>query len=501
MATPIGYQWLISNLALDVPSPAQISLVGEKDSPDRYREKRVRIFRNAYRVDDDPVSHLSFALKHEPLDLAVIDRAMEKIDTKTLESHFGKHLGRYERKIGFYYEFLTGQDLDVPKITTGNYVDLLDAEEYFTAPEEKNKKWRINNNLLGTREFCPVVRKTLRLKEFVAKDFDVKVRNLMSSYPSSIILRANQYLCLKETRSSFLIEREEPKGDRIQRFVQTLQRMKTLSVLTKEDLIRIQNMIVGRRFASKDYRADQNYVGERLGNGTDIVHYIPPSPDSVPSMMKGLLDTMSRIRKHVHPVIQAAGISFGFVFIHPFDDGNGRIHRFLIQEILARENFTPENAIFPVSAHILNDMADYDKCLGVFSEKVMEISQYDIDAEGVVFKRNDTDFLCRYFDATAMAEYLFKVIEETLEVDIPAELDYLLRYERAKKEMQTIVDMPDNKIDLFIQVCRQNDGILSGSKRKKLFPILSDDEVARLARTVKNHLPVEKSQTGLPPGM
>ncbi|MGC8501370.1 MAG: hypothetical protein ACP5OS_09450 [Leptospirillia bacterium] len=170
-------------------------------------------------------------------------------------------------------------------MTAGNYIDLLDPEEYFTALADKSQKWRINNNLLGTPAFCPVVRKTSALKDFIAKNLDKKVQDLMASYPSSVIIRANQYLYLKETKSSFLIEREEAKGDRIQRFVQLLHRRNAFSDMKKEDFIRIQNMIVDPRFASTDYRTDQNYVGERLGKGTEIVHYISPSPSSVGSMM------------------------------------------------------------------------------------------------------------------------------------------------------------------------------------------------------------------------
>ena len=44
---------------------------------------------------------------------------------------------------------------------------------------------------------------------------------------------------------------------------------------------------------------------------------------------------------NVAPVVHAAAIAFGFVFVHPFEDANGRIHRFLIHNILARSRFTP----------------------------------------------------------------------------------------------------------------------------------------------------------------
>jgi Fic family protein len=36
-----------------------------------------------------------------------------------------------------------------------------------------------------------------------------------------------------------------------------------------------------------------------------------------------------------YPVLFAAIITFSFVIIHPLEDGNGRIHRYLIHHVLA----------------------------------------------------------------------------------------------------------------------------------------------------------------------
>ena len=41
------------------------------------------------------------------------------------------------------------------------------------------------------------------------------------------------------------------------------------------------------------------------------------------------------------PILAAALIAFGSVFIPPFEDGNGRIHRFLIHHVLAEKGFAP----------------------------------------------------------------------------------------------------------------------------------------------------------------
>jgi Fic family protein len=70
--------------------------------------------------------------------------------------------------------------------------------------------------------------------------------------------------------------------------------------------------------------------------------------------------------------LAAALISFGFVFIHPFVDGNGRLHRYLIHHVLAKKNFSEQGIIFPVSAAMLNQINDYRICLESFSKPLLE---------------------------------------------------------------------------------------------------------------------------------
>lgn len=55
--------------------------------------------------------------------------------------------------------------------------------------------------------------------------------------------------------------------------------------------------------------------------------------------------------------------------------------------------------------------------------------------------------------------------------------------------MRDIVDMPDRDADLFIKLCLQNAGELSSTKHKSHFPLLSDDEVERLERAVRDNMP------------
>jgi hypothetical protein len=66
--------------------------------------------------------------------------------------------GQYARRAGFFYEYLTGRQLDFPGVMAGNYVSALDEEIYVTSSQStNNQRWRVRDNLPGTRAFCPTV--------------------------------------------------------------------------------------------------------------------------------------------------------------------------------------------------------------------------------------------------------------------------------------------------------------------------------------------------------
>jgi len=173
------------------------------------------------------------------------------------------------------------------------------------------------------------------------------------------------------------------------------------------------------------------------------------------------------------------------VFLHPFEDGNGRIHRFLIHNVLARRGFTPEGLMFPVSAAMLKNPVEYDASLEAFSKPLMPLVEYDLDEEGRMTVHNDTAVWYRFIDMTPQAEALFDFIEKTIETELVEELDFLVNYDRTKAAIQEIVDMPDRQIDLFIRFCLQNHGQLSASKRASHFEALTEEEIARMEQAVQ----------------
>ena len=97
---------------------------------------------------------------------------------------------------------------------------------------------------------------------------------------------------------------------------------------------------------------------------------------------------------------------------------------------------------------------------------------------------NDTATWYRYIDMTSQAEALFRFIDQTIDTELANELAFLVNYDKTRKAIQEIVDMPDRQIDLFIRFCLQNNGRLSARKRASHFDFLSDEEIASLEQAV-----------------
>lgn len=431
--------------------------------------------------------HLEFALKYDGVHLAQLDLLFQRpVEAEVLAYIRSKPTGKYARRLWFLYEFLTGRVLPLADLKRGNYVDLLEPEEYYTVqPARRSRRHRINDNLLGGRGFCPVVRRTEALRNFESADLAERCRDVVSGYSERVLRRALDYLYTRETKSSFAIEHDDISSDRIGRFLALLQRAEREDFCDAEGLVSLQNRIVPEPFQESGYRKNQNYVGETIVWNKQRIHYISPKPEDVADLVDGLIEAHRRIESgDVFAVIHAAVIAYGFVFIHPFEDGNGRIHRFLIHNILARRGFTPNGLMFPVSATMLRSARDYEASLESFSRQLTPLVNYWVDDEGQLTVYNDTARWYRYIDLTAQAEALFRFIESTIDTELPQELAFLASYDGTRRAIQHIVDMPDRKIDLFIQCCLQNGGRLSPRKRAQ-FSFLSDEEMELLEAAVR----------------
>jgi hypothetical protein len=277
-----GSQWLKEHYHLSGFDITHSSYIGSNESVELTSKGTVeQVYGMKYAPSGpSPLLHLEFSLKYDDLNLDFLKTVFEKIPAEEIVTFIeSSPSGKYARKIGFLYELLTGHLLPIKRQITGNYTDLLDARKYVTGKTVKNARWRVNNNLLGTPSFCPVVRRTKLLSELLRQDIGEKIEQLEKSFPPDIFRRAVNYLYHKETRSSYEIERERPSPDRMERFIYLLGNAGTeqaTPLLDEKYLVKLQNTIVDPRFAAKSFRNFQNYIGQTLPNYQDIIHYICP---------------------------------------------------------------------------------------------------------------------------------------------------------------------------------------------------------------------------------
>ena len=493
-STPAGYDALVDRFDLHVIPNWHHSSISQSTIRGTYADATtggvVEVYPQFLTPQDSLGGQLEFALKYDGTNLEILSALFEKAPEEELLAYIrSKPTGKYARRLWYLFELLTGKRLPMEDLNTGNYVDLLETDEYYTAEPIRVRRQRVNDNLLGDARFSPLVRRTEKLDSFEKKDLSSRCRQLLEGYPRDILHRALSYLYTKETRSSFEIENVTLDSSRTGRFTALLATAEKKDFFTKPELIDLQNRIVDERFRDPDYRQSQNYIGEAV-SWREKIHFVAPKPSDLSALMEGMFTAHRRMEAgKIHPLVHAAAIAFGFVYLHPFEDGNGRIHRFLIHNILARKGFTPPGAIFPVSAAMLQDKDAYDAALERFSAPLLLLVEYRLDHQGRMTVQNETALRYRYIDMTAQTEALFLFVERVIETDLVNELDFLCHYDKAKSALQAIVDMPDRLMDLFIRLCVQNHGVLAASKRKHHFSMLSDEEVAQMQQAIKeSHL-------------
>jgi hypothetical protein len=479
-ATPAGYAALIEAYNLPVPVPRTLCAIGTKHR--MFQAAKWRIYTPRHAPEATLEGHLTFALKNEGLDLAVLKRLFLAVtEGEIAEFVRKKPTGVYTRRIWFLYEWLLGRQLNLPAADKVSYVDAVDTDLQFAGLGQNSVRHRVRNNLPGTPEFCPLVFRTEALNQYIAQDLKERARVVVSEVPKDLLARTAAFLLLKDSKSSYVIEGERPPQDRIQRWGRAIGEAGR-APLDEQEFLRLQRIVIGdERFVKLGFRDEGGFVGEHdRDTQRPIPDHISARPEDLASLMRGLIAFDHTAETELDPVIAAAVLAFGFVYIHPFDDGNGRIHRYLMHHVLARRGFNPAGVHFPVSAAILDRINEYKSVLESYSGRLLPHIKWEATQKGNVKALNDTADFYRFFDATPHAEFLYACVRQTIEQDLPNETRYLQNFDTFRAGVEKLVDMPERTLNNLLGFLRQNGGQLSRRARESEFADLTADEVARI---------------------
>lgn len=489
----VGYGALIAHYKLPVPYPQILSLIS--DNKKNYEKDNWKIYRERYAIDDELYKHLVFALKYEGVDLLVFKKLFECIGASTVKEILQiEPTGQYSRKVWFLYEWLMVEKLDIPDLAIKKAVPLIDEKLQYAIKGVSSPRHKIINNLPGTLNFCPLIRKTEKIEKYIQSDIRKQKNKYLDRVSKDLLQRASTYLLLKDSKASFTIEGEKPRSNRAARWGKAIGQA-GINELDINELSRLQQIVIeNARFTTMGIREQQGFVGDREEVSQE------PIPDHISARFEDLLQLMDGwtntnkllIERDMDPVLVAAEIAFGFVFIHPFVDGNGRLHRYIIHHVLAKMNYTQQGMIFPVSASILDHKKDYQEVLEHFSHPILEHINWETTPDNNVKVLNETIDYYRYFDATLPAEFLYDCVQDTIENIIPTEVRYLERYEEFKRFIDDDYEMPDKLVSLLVSFLRKGMGKLSKRALKKEFSELENKEIQDIETKFQEIFEIEK---------
>ena len=492
----LGYRWLAEHYGVEPVQPFRIE---SRLARSRLTERKDGFTHESYPPHFQPADtlagHLTFAFKREGIHLEFLARLFAVLPQAALESWIhAEPSGQYARRAGFFYEYLSGRLLKFSGVNSGNYIDALDPDLYLTASQPENiSRWRVRDNLPGNADYCPLVWRSDKVRAAENYDCASHLHALESEYGEDLLIRSAVWLTVKESKASFAIEREDKHIGRVQRFAAVMEKRcgQYANPLEDSAITALQSEILGPRAIRTGRRQSPVFVGAVDSTFVPVVHYVAPHWKDTAAMMTGL-SVFADLTIGKPALLRAAVLSFGFVYIHPMTDGNGRISRFLINDVLRRDQAIPAPFVLPVSATITSSSSNrrsYDQILEIFSRPLMQRYQHQLRfgpeitaADGIRTNLyfdayEDARPAWRYPDLTEHVEYLAQVIEITIDTEMRNEASYLRKMRKARLEIKEFIEGPDADIDRLIRSLRDNKGTLS-NKLKHDFPMLDEADLA-----------------------
>jgi Fic family protein len=415
------------------------------------------------------LDHVLFALKNEGVNMQVLAQALPKVPAQDMVAAISAApTGVYIRVACFLWEFFNDTELQGLPTIAGPTVDVFDARRYITTKGTRNAKWRVNFNGLGSLRYCVTVERTPAIEALLAADILGSAQRFVANLAPMAAERAMSWAYLHETHSSFAIEKEQPSHTKAEAFVALLRQASQASLLDESYLVALQNVCITNPLdQAAGYRHQQNWLRGPL-RGSVGISYVPPPPDWVPGLMDDLLTFANEAPKQIDPLVCAAVVSFSFVFIHPFMDGNGRLSRFLFHHALCRSGKWGNGLLLPVSVAMKRNERAYLAALQSYSKparKAWDVTWLGDDDFDFVLKSDDAVY--RYWDATACVEFGLEMAQQALQKDLKDETDFLAQFDALFKAVDDRFDVRGPDLTTLVLSCLQNKGKVSTNQRKK----------------------------------
>lgn len=189
------------------------------------------------------------------------------------------------------------------------------------------------------------------------RQVELRKENRIKTIHSSLAIENNS---LSIEQITAIIEGKRVLGNpneiqEVKNALQAYELLLTLNPYEEKDLLKAHKLMMSDLVERNGkYRND----GVGVFDGKQVIHMAPPA-DRVPFLMSDLFEWLKN--SDVHPLIKSCVFHYEFEFIHPFQDGNGRMGR-LWQTVILKE-WKSIFAWLPIETLIKENQAEYYKAL------------------------------------------------------------------------------------------------------------------------------------------
>jgi|SRR3989344_3934563 len=218
---------------------------------------------------------------------------------------------------------------------------------FFREKEDKIKQGfavkRFETSPVFTAEEIAKLEKTkAEFKRIVSKLTRKQLQDLFDRFTVNFTYESNALegnsLTLKDV-AIVLFEKRMIKGKELREIYETRNSRKLVDLILKKkftvyekSIIKLHKMLVKDMEIQPGYKQIPNFLVDRK------LETAPP--EKVSKEMKKLVEWYGKQNK-MHPLQKAIHFHAKFEKIHPFEDGNGRVGRFMLNVILANSNYAP----------------------------------------------------------------------------------------------------------------------------------------------------------------
>ena len=217
--------------------------------------------------------------------------------------------------------------------------------------EEKEKKEYLRymlknfstNSIFTEKEFEKIEDIKLNYRKILKKITEAALKDLLDRFTANFTYESNALegnsLTLKNV-AIIMFENTAIKGKDLREIYETRNSRKVIEQIMQnkfsvcsEDIIKIHKLLVKDINIQTGYK---KFPNEIIGRNIKTA-----PPEKVQKEMNNLINWYTKNKEKIHPLELAALFHGKLEQIHPFEDGNGRVGRFLINIILVNNKYPP----------------------------------------------------------------------------------------------------------------------------------------------------------------